>query len=151
MKYRFRLQRLLDLRDTAQSARAIELAVARRAEMTATERLAEIVAQRAVEQDRIRSLQTRGGTPAGEIHGALGALQMLEGQLQQAERAVGDARATTEERLAAFQVASREHRVIERLKEKDQEAFRTAERRLDNRRMDEIALARFTRHNPTPR
>ena len=140
--FRFRLQRVLDLRVRAEEAAARALAAAQDAEAAAQAELA------ALEQRRAElAVQADPAQAGGASIGALRTMGFLLGRMDeqvtvaaaqavQAGRAVGD-------RHAALQLAWRDRRTLDRLREKHLDEWKGAMAALDRQTMDDIALARF--------
>lgn len=143
MSFQFRLQRLLELRAKAEQGRARTL-------VDAAERADELRRQQSAVQT-LRQLQREsaeaaatGRITAGELQQFTYLLDQLDHRLartaddvQQAERLVDEAR-------MALQDASRDRRVLDRLKDRHEQRFHEAAVQQDRLLMDEVALSRFT-------
>lgn len=140
--FRFSLQRVLELREKKQQAMAQQLAAAQ------AEAEAARIAREALEQVR-----TAGRDRLVEAHGrrqSVGELRQMGFVLEALDTRVAQARTThaaaeqaanvAQERLAQ---AYRDRRVIDRLREKQQDAWRTDAVREDLAAMNDIALTRF--------
>lgn len=142
--FRFRLQRVLELREKREQAQAVQLA---RAEETATAARTQHDQLHTLHQaSRAQISNAQSGDPTvGHLHHlgfVLSALDQRMGQAAQvvthAERAVSEARVTLE-------TAARDRRVLDRLKDKHSDAHRAGESHRDRVTMDEVALALYTR------
>jgi flagellar FliJ protein len=142
--FKFRLQRVLDLRTKREQEVATQLSEAR----TQVE-----AAQRAC--DEMEEVQRQGRARLAAAHGAdptVGQLQnlsylvaQLSQHVEEARSAVQSAEANAEKVKSEFTAALQERRVLDRLREKHLETWKADEVQADRSAMDEIALARFTR------
>lgn len=143
MSFRFRLQRVLELREESEQARARTLA-------HATDQAEECKRQ----QDAMHSLRelqreslqaaARGVITAGELHHLSFIIGQLDDRLARASDDVQEAERIVAEAQAALHIASRDRRVIDRLKERHSERWYDTEQQRDRMHMDEMALSRFT-------
>ncbi len=144
MSFRFRLQRVLELREKAEQARARALQDANDQADTVRRQQDAIQALRRVQRESLDAA-SRGLIAAGELQH----LSFIIGQLDERLVRVGDdmqeAERIVAEAQAALQAASRDRRVIDRLKERHAERWYDAAQLRDRNHMDEIALTRFTR------
>lgn len=142
--FKFRLQRILELREKAEQAKAIALASAQDA--------AEVARQ---ERDTLANLHA---TSRAEVHAAqraeprVGHLQQLGLVLQSLDtrlESAGDSVRAADEVVAGAQKllddAARDRRVLDRLKERHTDQWRVEEAHKDRLGMDEVALSRFAR------
>jgi flagellar protein FliJ len=144
MSFRFRLQRVLELREQAEQARARSLA-------EATDRADDV--RRAHEaMQSLRTLQregaeaaTREAASAGELQHFAYLLEQIDHRLQQTDGDLAEAERLVAEATGALQAASRDRRVLDRLKERHVERWQGEALHQDRNAMDEIALSRFTR------
>lgn len=140
MAFRFRLQRVLDLRQKAEEEAARALAGAQAAEEAARAELAALEAQR-------DQLAQRGDAAAGIPVGTLRTVGFLLGRMDErldlAARQTVDAMHAVAQRQQALQAAFRERRTLDRLKERHQDEWTQAAAAADRQTMDDIALARF--------
>jgi len=143
--FRFRLQRVLELRERKERDAATALVSAQeqadlaRAEQTRLEAAREALAARTT------PTPDSGGA---ESIGALRTLHFLLGRLDErvasaAQDATAAAR-TTMQRQEELRVAFRERHTLDRLRERHAESWRAAATAADRQQMDEIALSRFT-------
>jgi flagellar export protein FliJ len=145
--FRFRLQRLLELRSRAEQQVAVRLASAR-AEAEAVHRRHEALA---ASHDAGRDQLLRTGHAAGELQ-ALGV--MLDHLEQHVNLAASEAREADEvvsEVASDLRAASQARRVLDRLRERRAEEWRVEVNSSDQATMDAIALTRFmNRPNVAP-
>lgn len=143
--YKFSLQRVLDLRIKAEEQKAIVLAAANEGAQHAREAYQTLTLDRTREHAHFDAMQRIGAT-AGELQGLRQVLEFVDAQLGRALERVEQADQDAAERFLELQDASRDRRVIERLREKDLQAWRAKEARQDAKQMDEIATQRFARN-----
>ena len=142
-RYRFRLQRLLGLREAAEQDRARSLGEAARA-AAAARGLAEASAQRCQEAQQQIARALGAPLPAGLVSNLAASLAHIATARDVNERASDAAEAAHNEALTNYQQAHRERRVLERLSEIRRDAHQTEAAREERRQMDEIA-AQFCR------
>lgn len=143
--FNFRLQRLLELREQAEQAKARALVSAQdAAEVARRERdsLANVHGAAKAEIDAAQKSEPR----IGHLQQLGYVLQSLDQRLQTA----GESVRAADQDVAAAQVdldaAARDRRVLDRLKDKHTDQWRAENAHIDRLGMDEIALARFTRN-----
>ena len=142
--FTFRLQRLLELREKAEQAKAVALASAQQHATLVRE-----------ERDVLSGVQTASRAEVAAAQHSeprVGHLQQLGAVLQsldqRLEAATDTVRAADEIVGGAQQLlddAARDRRVLDRLKARHSEQWRNAEANKDRLGMDEIALSRFSR------
>mgnify|MGYP000113435803 CR=1 FL=1 len=144
MSFRFRLQRVLELREKSEQARAQTLNAAN---LNADEQRRQQDAMFALRQLQRDSLEaaSRGVITAGELQHLNFIIDQLDDRLVRAADDVQEAERLVAEAQIALQLASRDRRVIDRLKARHVERWQDTEQHRDRNHMDEIALARFTR------
>lgn len=142
--FRFRLQRILELREQKEQAEARAL--------TAAKRTAELAAQQqefiaAIREDSQQQLQatTVAAPRVGHLHQLGSVLSALDARLTTAAEAVAIADAQVAAAQAQLEAAARDRKVLDRLRTRHVEAWRADEAQQDRLAMDEIALTRFTR------
>lgn len=144
-KFSFRLQRVLELREKKEQAMASQAAAARAqadAARAAREALEHV---RAAGRERMQEVHVREAQlpSVGELQQMGLVLEALDTRVAQASTthaaAEQAARAAQEQLAAAF----RDRRVLDRLKEKQQHAWKAEAVRQDLATMDGIALTRF--------
>lgn len=144
MSFKFRLQRVLELREQSEQARA-------RAVRDATDhaddarRRQEAIASLRVLQRETLAAAARGFITAGEMQHLQFLIGALDDRLVRAADDVRDAERVVASAQAALQLASRDRRVLDRLKERHSERWTEATMQKDRTLMDEIALTQFTR------
>src|SRR5688500_3826195 len=159
--FRFRLQRVLELRERKERDAATALVTAREQLERAREEEERLAAARDALAAQALAAQaaSHGGASAGEAPsggasvGALRTLHFLLGRLD--ERVASAASETTTAEHAAAQrhdelrAAFRDRRTLDRLRERHEESWRSAAAAADRNQMDEIALTRFSQPKPT--
>ncbi|MDF1504972.1 flagellar export protein FliJ [Roseisolibacter sp. H3M3-2] len=139
--FRFKLQRVLDLRARKERDAATALAAAQAEAEAARE------AQRRLEATRAELAQqaTPGAAPSvGALRNLGFLLERLDEQVAGAAEASATAAGAVSAREDALRAAFRDRRTLDRLKEKHEGAWRAGEIAQDRALMDEIALTRFT-------
>ena len=141
-RFRFRLQRVLQLREEAERARAVELAEAEAQANAARETRAAIAEARAAGHQTL-SNASNGSSTVGTLRQMQFVLGALDVRLQVADSSIVTAdslvRRAQDELRSAFQA----RHALHTLREKQEEAHRAAEQGADRALMDEIALTRF--------
>lgn len=142
--FRFRLQRVLELREEHEQAMARELASARDAADAARREEEALAAVR--DSSRAQLHAAHAETPrVGHLHQLGFVLQSLDQRVQSATESVQAADVVVDAAQGALVDAARDRRVLDRLKERHAEAWRAEEAQKDRLQMDEIALGRFGR------
>lgn len=142
--FRFRLQRVLELREKREQAQAIQLAKAEETASAARSTRDELQALHAASRAQITSAHRTEPT-VGHLNHLGYVLSELDQRLGQASQVVTKAEGVVSEARVSLEEAARDRRVLDRLKEKHTDAFRTEASHRDRVEMDEVALARFTR------
>lgn len=144
--FRFRLQRILELRERKQRDAASALANAQASADEAREEQARIEAAREALADATAPAPLPGmpGATVGSLRNLHFLLERLDNDLASAASATEAAEQHVAKREDELRTAFRERRTIDRLREKHQEAWRANESAADRQKMDEIALTRFT-------
>lgn len=144
MNFRFRLQRLLELREQHEQAKARELAAAQDVAAQAVQARENIAALRADSHAHVHHAAHRE-IRIGHLQQLGTVLASLDERLvvatdvcQLADAGVHKARMTLEE-------AARDRRVLDRLKERHTEVWRAETAARDRAQMDEAALTQFAR------
>ncbi len=146
--FKFRLQRLLDLREQKEREMAAELARAEQAAEAARAELANLDAVRAIGRERLHAAHAGAGT-VGELRNLAFVLEQLDRQVSEANVSVNDAEQQSEAVRQELSEAHVERRVLDRLRERHEGEWREEAVQADRQTMDAIALARFT--NPAAR
>lgn len=142
--FRFRLQRVLDLKERREREAAVVLAEARGAAVAARQARETLEAVRSESLDRLTGAHSKGA-PIGELRNMSYVVESLNRQIQEA-RSVSDAADETVRRLAGeFNAAVRDRRALDLLRERRQEEWRADQVLADQQDMDGIALTRFVR------
>jgi len=144
MSFRFRLQRVLELREQSEQARARAVRDAADSADDARRREAAIAALRTLQRDSLTAA-ARGVITAGELQHLQFIIGALDDRLVRAADDVRQAERVVAEAQAALQRASRDRRVLDRLKDRHSERWNDAALQQDRTLMDEIALTQFTR------
>ncbi len=144
MSFRFRLQRVLELREKSEQARAQTLHAANENADEQRSQQDAMFALRQLQRDSLEAV-SHGVITAGEMQHLAFIIDQLDDRLLRAADDVDEAERLVAEAQVALQLASRERRVIDRLKERHVERWQDAEQQRDRNHMDEIALSRFTR------
>lgn len=140
--FNFRLQRVLDLRAKREKEAAIRLAEAEERAEDARSAQTALEAVRAENAARLAAAHGSGST-VGHLRSLGLVLESLDTRIGHAGTVVDAAeegvRKSADEMRAAFQ----DRRVLDRLRERHLEAYRTGEVQVDRADMDSIALTRF--------
>ena len=142
--FKFRLQRVLDLRSKTEEEAAIRLADARREEEEARQAAAQL------EAARNEGLQRAVGMPGeratiGQLQNLRFVVERLSDGVELAHREAEAAGKQVGQRLEEFSAAFRDRRMLDKLRERSLESWKTTEVNADRQTMDNIALARFVR------
>jgi flagellar FliJ protein len=140
--FKFRLQRVLEMRVQSEQDAATRLAAARGEEEAAR-----------LEQLRLESARDEGIARAASVGaGQIGHLQnfrflveRLNDEIELAQQEVAAAEEGVRERLEEYSSAFRERRMIDKLRDKALESHRNEEVQADRKAMDNVALTRFVR------
>jgi flagellar export protein FliJ len=149
-RFRFRLQRVLELREEAERARAVALAEAEGQATVARDTRKAIADARDAGQQTLADASNTGST-VGALQQMQFVLGALDVRLEQADSSIVTAdslvRRAQDELLDAFHAKQALHA----LRGKQEEAHRVAEQCADRALMDEIALTRFHNNADTTR
>jgi flagellar protein FliJ len=146
--FKFRLQRILELRAEKEKAQARELASARHTAELATQAQDLIAAIR--DDSRAQLAQATTATHrVGHLTQLGSVLDSLDTRLSDARDAVVAADETVAKAQSLLEDAARDRRVLDRLKVRHADAHRADEAQKDRVLMDEIALTLFTRKQDT--
>lgn len=148
-QFRFRLQRLLDLRQLAEREAAIALATARNAEQEAIREKDAIAARR--EATRALLLPPAGShCRVSELRQVAVLLERLDVSTAQAEYQLSRAANQVHQKQVQLGETVTNRRTLDRLKERQLESWRIADDRSERAVMDDIGRARFAeRHDHT--
>lgn len=143
MSSRFPLQRLLDLREQHELARARDLANAQGAADEERRTREELRKAREISLEHVARLTADGATM-----GTLISLNLAMGQLDAhsdlADERTRAAEAVVDEAHEAFAAAARARQMLDRLRDRHTETARVEANARDLKSMDSIALSRFT-------
>jgi flagellar FliJ protein len=144
MSFKFRLQRVLELREQSEQARARAVRDATEGAEEARRRQEAIASLRTLQRETLTAA-ARGLITAGELQHLQFLIGALDDRLARAADDVRDAERVVAEAQEALQRASRDRRVLDRLKDRHSERWTDAAMQQDRTLMDEIALTQFTR------
>lgn len=141
--FNFRLQRVLDLRQRREQQTAARLAEARQNADTA------VAAHGAIEQARAdgrsHAAETAGaGTCSmGELQFMSAVMAHLDTRAEESGRAMRDAEAAVDSTGGEFSNAVRDRRALDKLKDRQRDAWEQVQSLQDRQTMDAVALMRF--------
>jgi len=144
MSFKFRLQRVLELREQSEQARARTVRDATDRADDARRRQEAMAALRTLQRETL-SAAARGFITAGELQHLQFLIGALDDRLVRAADDVREAERVVADAQAALQRASRDRRVLDRLKDRHSERWTDTTMQRDRTLMDEIALTQFTR------
>ena len=142
--FRFRLQRVLELREQHEQVKARELTEAQALAATARlthEGLSALHAESRTAVDAAQYTQPR----VGHLHQLGFVLDAMEQRMDSAAASRAAADTVVDGARSALDDAARDRRVLDRLKSRHAEVARAEEVQKDRLLMDEIALGRFAR------
>jgi flagellar FliJ protein len=142
--FNFRLQKVLDLRLWKEQERAGQLSVARHEMAEAARALEHLSAVRTASRNLIATAHGVGGT-VGHLRNLRQVLGQLDAQIAEAAGRREAAEANVQTSLSDFTEAFRERRILERLRERQEEASREEENQAERKEMDELAVTRHIR------
>ncbi len=137
-KFRFRLDRVLQLRETAEDEAARDLAAARAA--------ADAAAQRAADAERalLHAVTQAADCSVGATAGLLAVLRLTLDGARERVRAAADAREAAErqatEALTRYHAARADRQALDKLKEQRRDAWTAEAGRAEQAAIDEVAL-----------
>lgn len=142
-RFKFRLQRLLDLRHKREQEAASAVGAARSASEAAAQRESELTARR--DQTRQELLPAAGQTVrVGQLHEIAYLVRALDTHVADAQKASKAAEQVVHEKMEELGVAMRDRRVLDRLKDRRSEEWRAEDARQEREVMDAIARNRYT-------
>ncbi|NLG61648.1 MAG: flagellar export protein FliJ [Candidatus Cloacimonetes bacterium] len=139
--FRFRLQKLLELRQWSEKEKAAALASAQHAAAQAQEIRDAIMAARAAGLQQLASAHAGCGS-AGELQRLHAVLAQLESHADYAREAALEAERIVDTAQQAFTEAAQARHALEQLRERRLHEWRTAATEAEQKQMDEIALQR---------
>jgi len=143
-RFKFRLQKVLDLRLWREQESALRLGEARRRYDEAESVLAALEAVRASSRERLMRVHGAGGS-VGQLQNLDYVLAHLDARIAEADAARRDAERGVREWMDEYTAALRERRVLERLRDRHLEAARVLEAQVERRAMDDVAVSRHVR------
>jgi flagellar export protein FliJ len=143
-EFRFRLQKVLELRERLARESATRLAAARSEADRAMSLMKEL--EEARERGVEKAGETMNGNPsAGELQRIALLIEQLDEHLEAAQTAHREAGEKVTDLAGAFERAFTERQVIERLRARKLADWRETEERADQANMDAVALTQHTR------
>ncbi len=139
--FRFRLQKLLELRQFSEREKAAVLANAQQAAAQAQEVRDAIAAARSAGLAQLATAHAGAGS-AGELQRLHAVLAQLESHVNVAEEAAFAAEQNLGDAKQAFTAAAQARHAIEQLRERRLHEWRTTAADVEQKQMDEIALQR---------
>lgn len=143
--FRFSLQRVLELRQMREQARAAELAEAQGRARDALDACQRLAAAR--ERVPMATGASAVARPAGDLQGYAGVAELIGEHLRHSLARAEAAERDAADSLARFEESLRERRVLDRLRDRQHGEWLVEERRADAQTMDALALTRFVRSN----
>jgi flagellar FliJ protein len=141
--FRFRLQRVLELRERRERDAATALTRAQDAAAAARRDAAALAAARAELAAERPAASATGGMAVGALHNLAFLLDHMDARVARAGAAVHSAEGAVGAHEQALREAFRDRRTLDRLRERHQDAWRSGAAAADRQHMDEIALTRF--------
>ena len=143
-RFKFRLQRLLDIRVAHEESLQSELAVYLQRCRTEQERLEGLLQQQRYARLDLVRLQSAGAQGI-EIQECAVYIAALEEQIARQKTVVSNAQAAVEAKRAELVEASRKRRTVERLREVKQDRYRAEGMRREQVAADDAAVVQFVR------
>ena len=142
--FKFRLQKVLDLRTWREQESAARLGAARQ-RMSEAERAAEALREvRASGNANLLRAHSEGG-PVGQLQNLNYLLARIDQQIAEADAARLEAEKSVQASMNDYLKALREKRTLERLRDRQAELDRIRRGQAENRVMDDLAVSRFVR------
>jgi flagellar protein FliJ len=142
--FKFRLQRVLEMRLQSEQDAATRLAEARTSEEAALLERLRLEAARDEGMEKAASSAATQPT-VGQLQNLRFLVDRLNDEIEAAQLEVEAAAADVRERLQEYSTAFRDRHMIDKLREKALETHRNEEAQADRKAMDSVALARFLR------
>lgn len=141
--FRFRLQRVLELRQKSEQEAATRLAEAQSGEVAARQTCALL---EGVQEEGIRQAAAPGASRrVGQLQNLRFFVERMGEQVMVARGELAAAEQEVSAKMEEFSVAFRDRRILDRLRDKALESYRVEEVQADRKLMDDIALSRFAR------
>ncbi len=144
MSFKFRLQRILELREQHEQAKARALAGARESAEAAHRAKDEMASLRDHSKQQM-STTANSGPLIGHLHLLDYVLASLDERVLLADDAAKLADHDVQNAQGLLEAAARDRRVLDRLKSRHTDTWRAESAHRDRVAMDEIALAQFSR------
>lgn len=141
MAFRFRLAQLLRLRDSFEARERLLLEQLQRALLQADGELTAITAER-IHAGNARLLRLGDGLKSSEVQSLMAHEQRLDLRAEQVKARLEELRASRDQQLRIYQAARRETQVLENLRERQEERYTQAEKRDEQKVLDDLFLAR---------
>ena len=143
MKFRFRLETLLRHRKIVQDEAQRAYAEAQSAVQLQLTRIKEMYADLDEARLRAENLQKRGGACLPDLLQIEDYVQGQKVRIQRARQKARELMQVAEEKLEILTEKMQEHKVLEKLKEKQKEEMRRAYNKKQQKESDDISLMRF--------
>jgi flagellar FliJ protein len=144
MTYKFPLQRLLELREQREQAMALELTRARDAADEERRVRDDLATARDSAHERVASISSENPT-VGHLVSLTFALSQLGERVNAAQERTEAAEATVDEKRDLLTSAAQDRQILDRLRARRHEEFRTEAMLKERLTMDAIALSRHGR------
>jgi flagellar FliJ protein len=148
-RFRFRLQRVLELREEAERARAVALSDAQ-GQATAARETRDAIAEARVANQQSLTQASSSGTSVGTLQQLQYVLGALDVRLQIADSSIVTADSLVRRAQDELRTAFQARHALHTLRDKQAEAHRAAAQGADRALMDEIALTRFHNADTSP-
>ena len=148
-RFKFRLQRVLELRQEAERARSIALGAAEGQAITARDTRDTIQQVRASNQSTLTTASNTGST-VGALQQMQYVLSALDVRLQLANSSLITAESLVRRAQDELREAFQARHALDVMREKQTAAHRATEQSADRALMDEIALTRFHNTDTSP-
>lgn len=142
MKFKFPLQRLLDLKEKREQELARQLAAARRDASAEAEQRDTLSALQAEGAAHVAA-QSAGQASVGEIASLSYAVSQMAEQVELAGQRTEAAELVVNQRSDALSGAVQDRQVLDRLRDRRLEQHRATDQQEERARMDAVALSRF--------
>lgn len=147
--FKFRLQRLLDLRTAHERAKSVEMVQAEAVCEATRTTLATVEAARDAGRTELLA-PTGGGGTVGQLRNIAFVVEQLDHQVESAATAMNAAQNAAAAARKDLSAAHVDRRVLDRLRDRHAAGWRDAESRADRQTMDSIALVRFIQRATPP-
>jgi flagellar FliJ protein len=144
VSFKFRLQRILELREQSEQAKARQLAAAQNEAERAALAQQSLQSLRADSRAQLQAA-AESAPRVGHLTQLGTVLDALDQRLVLASDAVKEADAGVQQARDLLEIAARDRRVLDRLKARHEDAHRADEAHKDRVQMDEVALNQFAR------